>query len=46
MLEEDRLNYLSVPSAEDITKLLLYGEVIKDDVAKSIGKKLIKENKN
>lgn len=46
MLEEDSLNYLSVPSAENITKLLFCGEVIGHDVAKSIGEKLINKNKN
>lgn len=44
--EEDLLNYLSVSSAENITKLLFYEEVIKDHAAKSVGKKLINTNKN
>lgn len=46
MLEEDLLNYLSIPSAENITNLLFYEGVIKDHAAKSVGKKLTNKNKN
>lgn len=44
--EEDLLNYLSVSSAENITKLLFYEEVIKGHAAKHVRKKLINRNKN
>lgn len=46
MLEEEGLNYLFVPSVENITKLSLYEEVIKEYAAKNVGKKLINKNKN
>lgn len=39
MLEEEGLNDLFVPSAENITKLLLCEEVIKEYAAKNVGKK-------
>ena len=49
-LEEEGLNDLSVPSVENITKLLMYEEVIeeviKESAAKNVGKKLINKNKN
>lgn len=45
-LEEEGLNDLSVPSVENITKLLLYEEVIKESAAKNVGKKLINKNEN
>lgn len=39
MLEEEGLNDLFVPSEENITKLLLCEEVIKEYAAKNVGKK-------